>query len=169
MARRREAAEAAARVAVPILEGLGLELVDVEVHGPGRDPVLRFLVDRPGGVTLDELERASGALETALDVAEVLPGRHRLEVSSPGIDRPWKRARDFEQHVGARAAITLAAALPDGRRRLVGTVTGVAGDVVRFLPDGGEPLALALADIATARPELDWAALLRGGHGGRGA
>jgi len=138
--------------------------VEVTLSGPSREPILRLTVDRAGGgVTVDELQAASTAVETALDVAEVLTGRYRLEVSSPGIDRPWKRLEDFVRHAGERASIKTFAPLADGSRHFVGRVTAVEGDVVHFAPDTGAPVAVAHSNIASARPEIDWAALLRGG------
>jgi ribosome maturation factor RimP len=163
MGRREETETAAEAVAAPILAGLGLEVVEVRLAGPSREPVLLFTLDRPGGgVTVDELQAASCAIETALDVAEVIAGRYRLEVSSPGIDRPWKRREDFVRHVGERATLKTFAPLPDGRRHFVGRLVAVDGDTVHFAPDGGDPVALEFPNIASARPEVDWAALLRG-------
>jgi len=111
---------------------------------------------------VDELQAASEAIETALDVAEVIPGRFSLEVSSPGIDRPWKRLDDFARHVGERASIKTFAPLSDGRRHLTGRVSAVADGIVHFEPDGASPVAIEFSNIAGARPEVDWAALLRG-------
>jgi ribosome maturation factor RimP len=169
MSRRQQAEAAAARTAEPILAALGLEIVEVSLTGPGRAPVLRVVVDHPtGGVTVDELQEASAAMETALEIADVIPGRYRLEVSSPGIDRPWKRLEDFERHVGERATLKLFAPLPDGRRHLAGRVLGVEGGAVRVAPDREEPVSVDYSNIASARPEIDWAALLRGRKGAPG-
>jgi len=163
MSRRQQVEAEAERIAAPILAGLGLELVEVLISGPGKQPVLRFTVDRPGGgVTVDELQDASTAIETALDVSEVVAGRYRLEVSSPGIDRPWKRLEDFRRHVGERASFKLFAPLPDGRRHFAGRLVAVEGELIRIAPDQGDPLAVAFPGIAGARPEVDWASLLRG-------
>jgi ribosome maturation factor RimP len=163
MSRRQQAEEAAARTAAPILAPLGLEIVEVSLTGPGRAPVLRFVLDHPcGGVTVDELQAASAAIETALEVADVVAGRYSLEVSSPGVDRPWKRLEDFRRHAGERAALKTFAPLPDGRRHLVGRVVAVEGESVCFAPDDGEPVVVEFSNIAGARPEIDWAALLRG-------
>ncbi len=167
---RGEAAEEAGRVSAPILAGLGLELLEAAVTGPGRAPTLRLVVDRPdGGVTTDEIQTASREIERALEAADLFPGRYLLEVSSPGIDRPWTTRRDFERHVGARGSMTLAVPLADGRRTLAGRLAAVEGDAVVFEPDGGDPLRIPIADITRARPEIDWAALLKGRAPGRGA
>lgn len=162
MSRRQQIEATAERTAAPILADIGLELIEVVLTGPGKAPVLRFTVDRPGGgVTVDELQAASEAIETAIDVAEVLAGRYSLEVSSPGIDRPWKRLADFQRHVGERASLKTFAPLPDGRRQITGRLVAVADGIVHFEPDGGETVAIEFANIAAARPDVDWAALLR--------
>jgi ribosome maturation factor RimP len=163
MAKRQQVEAVVESTAAPTLAALGLEIVEVSLSGPAREPILRLTVDRPGGgVTVDELQAASTAVETALDVAVVLSGRYRLEVSSPGIDRPWKRLEDFRRHAGERASIKTFAPLADGTRHLVGRVTAVEDGVIHFAPDTGTPVAVAFSNIASARPEIDWAALLRG-------
>jgi ribosome maturation factor RimP len=163
MSKRKQAEEVAERTAVPILAALGLEIVEVAITGPGRSPTLRLTVDRPeGGVTVDELQAASTAVETALEVADVLPGRYSLEVSSPGLDRPWKRLEDFRRHAGERAIVKTVAPLPDGQRHFAGRVTAVEGEVVHFASDAGDQVSIEFSNIASARPEIDWAALLRG-------
>ena len=166
MAKRKQAEAVAEATAGPILEALGLELLEVAVTGPARSPILRLIVDRPdGGVTVDELQAASTAVETALEVAEVLPGRYNLEVSSPGIDRPWKRLEDFRRHVGERVSVRTVAPLADGRRSLVGRVIAVEDARIRIEPEGGETVSIEFSEIAGARPEIDWTALLRGRKG----
>jgi ribosome maturation factor RimP len=163
MSKRKQAEAVAESTAAPILAALGLEIVEVSITGPGRSPILRLTVDRPGGgVTVDELQAASTAVETALDVADVLDGRYSLEVSSPGLDRPWKRLEDFRRHAGERAVIKTVAPLPGGRRHLVGRVTAVEDAVIHLTPDEGDPVAVEFSNIASARPDIDWAALLRG-------
>lgn len=163
MSRRQQAQEAALAVAAPILADLGLELLEVLLTGPARAPVLRFTVDRPGGgVTVDDLQQCSQAIETALEVAEVLPGRYNLEVSSPGLDRPLKRPEDFVRHLGERVDLKTFAPLPDGRRLLSGRLAAVADGVAQIETEERTPVAVALSNIASAKPHLDWAALLRG-------
>jgi len=163
MSRRQQVEAEAERIAAPILAGLGLELIEILITGPGKLPVLRFTVDRPGGgVTVDELQAASTAIETVLEVSEVLTGRYHLEVSSPGIGRPWKRLEDFRRHVGERGSFKLFSPLPDGRRTFAGRLVAVEDELIRIAPDQGEPVAVAFSSIAGARPEVDWAALLRG-------
>ncbi len=163
MSKRQQVEAFVENTAAPVLAALGLEIVEVSLTGPARAPTLRLIADRPGGgVTVDELQAASRAVETALDVAEALSGRYHLEISSPGIDRPWKRPDDFRRHLGERARIKTFAPLADGSRLFVGRVIAVEDGVIQFAPDNGLPIAVAFSNIASARPEIDWAALLRG-------
>lgn len=78
----------------PILWTLGLELIDVVCVGRGPRSVVRVLVDKPGGVTITDCEQAHKALGPALDVADPFPHAYTLEVSSPGLDRPFQRTQD---------------------------------------------------------------------------
>lgn len=115
------------------VEGLGYELVDVERAGGG---LLRVMLDTPAGgagIRIEDCERASHQLTHVLTV-EGVP-YERLEVSSPGVDRPLRRARDFARFVGARIEVRLREAR-DGRRTLQGKLLGLAGE------SGGERITL---------------------------
>ena len=106
----------------PILWTFGLELVDVVCVGQGPRSVVRVYIDKPGGVTLDDCERAHKALGPALDVADPFPHAYTLEVSSPGLDRPFKRMQDYRRAVGKQVSVKLRQPI-DGQWRLVGTLT----------------------------------------------
>ena len=111
------------------VEGLGYELVDVEKLPRG---LIRGTIDKDGGITLDDCEKVSNQLNNAMTVENV--DYDRLEVSSPGVDRPLKRPRDFVKFVGQNVHVELFApitgeGLPEnGRRRLDGTLDAVEGD-----------------------------------------
>jgi ribosome maturation factor RimP len=113
----------------PILWTLGLELADVVCVGQGSRSVVRVFIDKPEGVTLDDCERAHKALGPALDVADPFPHAYTLEVSSPGLDRPFKRIQDYRRAIGKRVTLKLREPLA-GQWRLVGTLTGVTDDSV---------------------------------------
>ena len=113
----------------PILWTLGLELADVVCVGQGSRSVVRVFIDKPEGVTLDDCERAHKALGPALDVADPFPHAYTLEVSSPGLDRPFKRLQDYRRALGKRVTVKLREPLA-GQWRLVGTLTGVTDDYV---------------------------------------
>ena len=88
--------EAIERTAIPLLRDHGLMLVDLEVARGGRRSRVRFFVDKPGGVTIDDCRRFSDEMGDLLDVEGVLPGSYDLEVSSPGLDRELRKDREFQ-------------------------------------------------------------------------
>lgn len=126
------------------LEGLGYELVDME---SSRGGLLRIFIDAPPGITVEDCARVSNHLTRAFAVEGI--EYERLEVSSPGLDRPVKRLEDFARFAGQKASVKLK--LPrDGRRRYEGTLAGVEeGSVV--LEVEGERCRFALSEIDRAR------------------
>ena len=126
------------------LEGLGYELVDLE---SSRGGLLRIFIDAPKGITVEDCARVSNHLTRAFAVEGI--EYERLEVSSPGLDRPLKRLEDYARFAGQVASVRLK--LPrDGRRRYEGKLAGVEdGSVV--LDVEGERCRFALADIDRAR------------------
>jgi len=103
----------------PILWTLGLELVEVVCVGQGPRTIIRVFIDKPGGVTVKDCERAHVAVGPALDVADPFPHAYTLEVSSPGLDRPFKRLQDYQRAVGKRVSVKLKEPL-HGQWRVVG-------------------------------------------------
>jgi ribosome maturation factor RimP len=127
----------------PTLRDMGFELVRVLMSG-GQRPTLQIMVERGdhAPTTLDHCAEVSRAVSALLDVADPLPGAYRLEVTSPGVDRPLVRRADYERFAGFEAR--LETELPiDGRRRFRGRLLGLAGDQVRLaLPDGEQSIPL---------------------------
>lgn len=161
--RRRKIQEKAREIAAPIIADMGLEIVDVEFLRRDGAQVLCFYLDRPGGIRVDDLKEASRAIEQVLEVTEIVDSRYRLEVSSPGIDRPLRSKEDFNRHLGSAATIRLFEALPDGSRNLSGVIVAVRGLNLVFRRDGEDgDLAVPLDNIARAKPQIDWQALLKG-------
>lgn len=118
-----------ADIITPVIEGLGFELVRVRLMG-GRTRVLQIMADRPdGGIGVDECGDISTAVSAVLDVEDPIEENYVLEVSSPGIDRPLTRLKDFEAWKGWEARIETTE-LIDGRRRFKGDLAGVEGDEV---------------------------------------
>jgi ribosome maturation factor RimP len=110
----------------PTVELLDLELVAVQFAGGGDNLVLRLAIDKPGGVNVSDCTSLSRALSPELDVEDPIEGPWRLEVSSPGMDRPVEREADFHRFVGLRAKVRMA---PDwGRRRYNGELRGLSTD-----------------------------------------
>lgn len=119
--KRTEALEA---LLTPVIEGLGYELVDLQFRSENRRRVLRLLVDRLGGITLDECVGLSREIGPHLDVADLIPGSYVLEVSSPGIQRPLRRARDYERFRGEKVVVRTRE-LVEGRRTFRGENLGL--------------------------------------------
>ncbi len=140
-----------AEVLESTVHGMGYELVDTQVSQRGR--LVRIFLDKPGGVTVDDCAEVSRQLLRVLAVEGI--DYDRLEVSSPGLDRPLRGERDFARFAGQRADVRMR--LPDatGRRRFVGRVQGVAPGVVTLEVDG-QPVALQLDAMERARlvPEV---------------
>jgi ribosome maturation factor RimP len=143
-----------AALAEPVLMGLGYRLVRVRVSG--RDGMtVQIMAERPdGSFTIEDCEAASRALSPSLDVEDPIPGGYRLELSSPGIDRPLVRRSDFKRALGHEAKIEMEIPV-DGRKRFRGEITGTEGTdaMLRFVNSAGETQTarLPIGDMAEAR------------------
>ncbi|MCC6887368.1 MAG: ribosome maturation factor RimP [Hyphomicrobiales bacterium] len=144
-----------ATIAEPVLTGLGYRLVRVRLSGLAGCTV-QIMAERPdGSMTIDDCEAVSRALSPVLDVADPVERAYRLEISSPGIDRPLVRRSDFERYAGNRIKVELAVAV-DGRRRFRGVLAGVSGEAAQLLRDNPAPgeaveVLLPFEAIAEAR------------------
>jgi ribosome maturation factor RimP len=142
-------------VAAPVLQGMGYRLVRIRISGEFGCTV-QIMAERPdGSMQIEDCEAISKALSPVLDVADPIDRAYRLEISSPGIDRPLVRRSDFERHVGHLVKIEMAVA-HQGRKRFRGTLAGLAGDALRLHRDdtrAGEDaeVVLVMEDIADAR------------------
>ena len=151
------------------VEQLGYELVELEQAGNPARPILRVYLDRPDsrpgepGVSLDDCASVSRALEAFLDGRPGLSPRYVLEVSSPGVERPLLRPRDWERFAGAEVAVRGRGTLAGRARRLEGTLLALRdGERVTLrLPDG-EEVEIPLADIDRGNLVFRWK---RGGKG----
>lgn len=133
-----------ADIITPVIEGLGFELVRVRLMG-GAVRILQIMADRPdGGIGVDELGDISTAVSASLDVEDPIEENYVLEVSSPGIDRPLTRLKDFEVWKGWEARIETTE-LIDGRRRFKGGLMGIEGDDVLIeIEDAGQEVIIGL-------------------------
>ncbi len=102
-------------LAGPILSSLGLELVDIEYKREGRAMVLRLFIDREGGITLEDCATVSRELAEILEVEDFISAQYTLEVSSPGLNRPLKKAADYERYRGRLIRIKTFELLPASR------------------------------------------------------
>ena len=144
-----------AAIVEPVLESLGYRLVRVRVSGSDGCTV-QVMAERPDGtMTIEDCEAASRALSPVLDVADPVERAYRLELSSPGLDRPLVRRSDFERYAGNAVKIEMAVAV-DGRKRFRGELLGVEGDAARIRRDDaaeGEAaeVLLAIEEIGEAK------------------
>ena len=143
-----------AAVVAPVLLDLGFRLVRVRVSGLDGCTV-QIMAERPDGtMAIEECEAVSRAISPVLDIADPVDRAYRLEISSPGLDRPLVRRSDFERHVGEVVKVELAVAL-EGRRRYRGNLVGIDDSAIRIRvadgPDGGRDVQLPLEDIADAK------------------
>jgi ribosome maturation factor RimP len=135
----------------PTLAGMGYELVDAQVSNRGR--FLRIFMDKPGGITVDDCATVSRHLTHLLEVEGI--DYDRLEVSSPGLDRPLRKPADFARFVGQKVDVRMRLADAGGRRRYVGVLKGIEGGTATVEVDGA-PVALQLDGMDRARlvPDL---------------
>jgi ribosome maturation factor RimP len=165
-------------VVEPYVKDAGFDLVEVQ---SGREPsgwIVRLFIDQPaspgqsegtagdGGVSHHDCERVSRDVSAALDVADLIPHAYELEVSSPGLDRPLRRAVDFSRFAGREARIRMAEGV-EGRRNFSGRLVGVEGApahrqdgdhaAVVVIECDGRTYHLPIEDIAKANLVPDWA------------
>jgi len=133
-----------AAIVGPVIEGLGFELVRIRLMG-GKTRILQIMADRPeGGIEVDDCAAISTAVSAVLDVEDPIEDNYTLEVSSPGIDRPLTRLKDFDMWVDYEARIETTE-LIDGRRRFKGILQGTEGDEVLIeIEEGGETVTIGL-------------------------
>lgn len=133
-----------AEITRPVIEGMGYELVRLRLMG-GNTPTLQIMAEKPeGGIEVDDLAEITTAIGAVLDVEDPITDNYTLEVSSPGIDRPLTRLKDFDTWDGYIAKIETEE-LIDGRKRFKGTLQGTEGEEVLIeIEDHGEPVTIGL-------------------------
>ncbi len=137
-----------AEIITPVIEDLGYELVRIRLMS-GKTTTMQIMADKPdGGIEVDDCAEISNAVSATLDVEDPILDAYTLEVSSPGIDRPLTRLKDFEMFEGYEAKIETAE-LIDGRRRFKGELAGIEGDEILInIPEGSETITIGL--------QFDW-------------
>jgi ribosome maturation factor RimP len=140
------------RIIEPEVKALGYELVRVAMIGGTSDPTLQVMAERPETRQLDiaDCETISRRLSEMFDADDPIEGSYRLEVSSPGIDRPLTRLRDFADWAGYEARIALAEP-SEGRKQYSGTLEGVDGETVKLEGKDGRSYAVPFSAISSAK------------------
>ena len=148
----------------------GIDIVNVEFVGGGRNRVLRLFIDRfppngdpvpvenPSGATLEDCETISHQVGDIIDLEDVIPGdAYKLEVSTPGVDRKLTRLIDFQRFTGHKAKVTLKPPDPDGpQTHLVGTLSGVSGNVIQLDSGGGKTVDFPFEQVLKAGLMFRW-------------
>ena len=143
---------ALARLIEPEVKSLGYDLVRVAMIGGTSDPTLQVMAERPDTrqLNLSDCEAISRRLSEWLDANDPIEGSYRLEVSSPGIDRPLTRLRDYSDWAGYEARVSLREPR-GGRKQFSGTLGGLDNNVVKLTDKSGAAHALPFSDISSAK------------------
>lgn len=143
-------------IAQEVVSGLGFELVDIELTGNRSQQLIRIFIQKPEGILLSDCAAVSRKLGELFDDKNVIENSYRLEISSPGIERPLRKVRDFERYVGHRVRIRLKSK-KEGKRRIVGKIVEVDDNMIHIISSkNGEKASFSLADIAKANLDVDW-------------
>jgi ribosome maturation factor RimP len=135
-----------------IADEQGVEIFDIGLLGK-RKFLLRVIVDKEGGITLDDCEQFSKSLGAVLDIENIFPGSYTLEVSSPGLDRPLKDINDFKKNTGKLARIVTEEEI-ERQKFFIGRILEVGNDSVRVLVNKRE-IDIPFVKISRARLEVE--------------
>jgi ribosome maturation factor RimP len=157
-----EAVERIREAASRVVESHGLEVFDVQLRRESTGWIVRVFIDRPGpsgtpedSVGVEDCAAVSRELSTILDVEEPLDRAYTLEVSSPGLDRPLRGARDFERFTGRAAKIVLDEPM-DGQSAFAGRIRGLEDGMLVFEAEGRKLRRIALTNIKRARLDVEF-------------
>jgi len=137
-------------LAEPITQNLNLELVDVEFKKEGGSWFLRVFIDKEMGIELEDCEKVSRALDSKLDEVDPIAQAYHLEVSSPGLDRPLKKDRDFERFTGRQVEISTYTPI-EGRKKFQGELLGLIENTVQLIDEQGDKREIPKEQIAKAK------------------
>jgi ribosome maturation factor RimP len=142
-------------LAESVASGYGVRLIDVELTGSLRKPTVRVFIDKEEGVTLDDCAKVSRALSAVLDVEDLIHTPYMLEVSSPGMDRPLKRLKDFEENVGKLARVVTRESIND-QKFFMGRIMSVENGDIKLLLEGDKEIEVPFEQISKARLEIEF-------------
>ena len=155
MSRREEYEQKAEAILTPIVESKGFELVDVEYVKEAGTWYLRGYIDKPGGITVNDCEDVSRAFSDILDEQDFIEDSYIMEISSPGLDRPLKKEKDFKRSLGEAVDIKLYRAI-DRQKDFSGILTAYDADTVTIRYEDGSESTFNRKDIALIRLAFDF-------------
>jgi ribosome maturation factor RimP len=138
----------------PVVRAAGVELYDLEVGRMKGKILLRVYIDREGGVTIDDCEAVSREIEAMLDVEDPIPMSYVLEVSSPGLDRPLKKPKDFKRFSGKKVRLVTREPI-EKQNFFVGEIELATDDTVVLLLPRDRKIAIPYDNISRARLEVE--------------
>jgi len=140
-------------IVLPVLRTHGVDFIEAQIKGGRNNQTVRIIVDTDGGIALDRCAAISREIVAHLDVADLFAGRYRLEVSSPGTDRPLQTIRDYERNVGRLVKIQYRQG--EAQSTIEGTIKGVTAQEVEIASDRVSHF-IPLHDIELAKIQLAW-------------
>ncbi len=146
--------EKVTELAESLAESHGVRILDVELAGSIGRPLIRVTIDREGGVSLDTCATFSRALSALCDVEDPIATSYLLEVSSPGLDRPLKKLKHFEQSLGRLAKVVLRKKV-DEEHVWIGRITDVQGSMITLRTEEGKEIVIPFDAITRARLEIE--------------
>ncbi len=147
---KKSISEIVTEIALPIVQEAGCELVDVEFVKEGSDWFLRVYIDKPDGISLDDCESVSRPLSKKLDEIDPISHNFYLEVSSPGLERPFKKPRDYTKAIGSLIEIKLFKAV-DGTKRFEGELLAYDGQSITIKTEKNENHQFMMEQISKAK------------------
>ena len=138
----------------PILQEMDLELVDIFYRREQGGWILRLIIDRENGVTLDDCTAVSREVSQLLDIEDIIEQVYNLEVSSPGLDRPLKSIGDFQRFTGRKAKVTTREPI-QGNQVFIGRINKVEDELI-ILEVGQQELSIPFSEVARARLEVEF-------------
>jgi len=138
----------------PEISKAGYQCVDVTFEKKGKDWILTAYIDKKGGVNLEDCEKVSRILSDFLDEKDPIEQSYFLEVSSPGLDRPFKTEADFIRNIGCKVMVKLYAA-KENKKEFSSTLNDYQDGVAVFTLEDGEEIRLTVEEIASIVPEIE--------------
>ena len=155
MSRREEYESKTEALLIPILEEKGYEMVDGEYVKEGNNRYGRAYVDKPGGITINDLESVSRQLSDLLDEKDFISDAYILEVSSPGLGRPLKKERDFDRSIGEEVEVHLYRSL-NGNKQYVGLLKSYDKDTITIETEEGSEINLDRVNVSLVKLTIDF-------------
>ena len=152
---RMRIAQTVREITEPLIEQLGMELIDVEYVKEGTKWFLRLYIDKPGGISLDDCQLVSEQVGEAIDRADPIQGAYIFEVSSPGLDRPLKTDRDFIRYQGEYTEVGLYAPR-DGRKQFFGNLVGRQDGRIIIETEDGVRSEFEEKDVSVVKRAIKW-------------